>query len=453
MSNRLNTPAAWRQNDRQAELRDLISQTRSTLAYGSGRAGKTFEILRCIVVRALKAPGSQHAIMRMRLNHVRASLWPDIFKVCRICFPQVKVDPNKSEMTVTIPTAGEPSVLWFGGLDDKARTDKILGMEFATIFCNETSQMPYESVMTLRTRLAQRAIQFDNGEPLKLREIFDLNPTGTGHWTYKIWFEGVDPQDQKPVDLSAYGKMHFRIEDNTANLAPEVLEIYRALPEIHRKRFYLGEYSAEVPGALWQRDRIMRVYQRPVCVRIVIAVDPAVSSHAGSDETGITVVGITEQGWAVVLADESGRMSVDEWAWKVISLFLEYDADQIVYEENQGKDLVADCINMRKAGLPMTGVHAWRGKFLRAEPVAGAYSNGRVRHFGVFDRLEDEMCAFTPDFDRVAAGYSPDRLDSMVYGVKALLPDLEAKPAARPERKQVVPPHKQKDWRPGGVEY
>src|SRR5512139_3474120 len=131
----------------------LAGDATHVMLFGGSRSGKTFVLVRAVCVRAIKAPNSRHAIVRFRFNAVKNSIVLDTFpKVMRLCFPEIKYTLNKSDWYVTLYNGSE---IWFAGLDDKERTEKILGMEFATIYPNECSQIPYGSIETAVTRLAQ----------------------------------------------------------------------------------------------------------------------------------------------------------------------------------------------------------------------------------------------------------------------------------------------------------
>src|SRR5205807_8961541 len=106
-----------------------------------------------------------------------------------------------------------------------------------------------------------------------------------------------------------------------------------------------------------------------------------------------------------------------------IALYRQHKADRIVAEVNNGGDMVEATLRMIDPNVPYTAVHASRGKVVRAEPVAALYEQqpGRVFHVGTFPTMEDQMCAFTTDFDRKAAGFSPDRVDALVWALTDLL--------------------------------
>lgn len=150
--------------------------------------------------------------------------------------------------------------------------------------------------------------------------------------------------------------------------------------------------------------------------RIVIAVDPAVTSHASSNFTGIVVAGKDRQNRAFILDDLSCQLSPDQWARQVIKAYHMWQADRVVAEENQGGAMVEQILRTVDPTVSYKAVRAWRGKKLRAEPVAALYEQGRVFHVGCFPDLEDEMCHFTGD-----PTDKDDRLDALVWAVTELL--------------------------------
>jgi len=164
----------------------------------------------------------------------------------------------------------------------------------------------------------------------------------------------------------------------------------------------------------------LSVIAAPNLARIVVAIDPAARSSEDADETGIVVVGRDTQGH-YVLADASGKHQPVEWAKIAIAAYRAHRADRIVAERNNGGAMVEATIRMVDNNLPVTIVWASRGKVARAEPVSALYEQGRVHHIGTFPHLEDQMCAFTTDFDRARAGYSPDRVDGLVWALTELL--------------------------------
>ena len=216
-----------------------------------------------------------------------------------------------------------------------------------------------------------------------------------------------------------------RTDDNAANLAPTFLEGVRARYDGTRlgRQELDGEILTDTPGALWSLAAIDRdrVEEAPELRRVVVAIDPAVSTGENSDLTGIIVAGIDARNHAYILEDLSGKYSPSEWARKAIAAFDRHKADRIIAESNNGGQLVENTLRTVRRDVPFRAVHASRGKVTRAEPVSALYEQGRCHHVGTaMTQLEDEMTAFTSDFDRSRAGYSPDRVDALVWAVTEL---------------------------------
>jgi len=181
-----------------------------------------------------------------------------------------------------------------------------------------------------------------------------------------------------------------------------------------------AEVVDDVEGALWSQSMI-DLQRLPSdtdkeLTNILVAIDPAVTSGDGSDETGIIVVGKDANNEYYVLEDQSGKYSADKWARKAINLFYDWEADKIVAEVNNGGDLVERLLRGLDTTIPYKAVHATRGKLVRAEPVAALYEQERVHHIGVFPELETQMTTYTGE--RLKP--SPDRLDALVWGLSEL---------------------------------
>ena len=207
--------------------------------------------------------------------------------------------------------------------------------------------------------------------------------------------------------------------DNAKNLAASALAELKLRYEntrLGRQELY-GEILDNVEGALWTREMIetARVDTAPPLVRVVVAIDPAVTSAATSDETGIVAAGIGNNGDYYILSDKSLRASPDAWARQAVMLYHEYKADKIIAETNNGGDMVIMLLKQVDASVPTKKVTATRGKQLRAEPISSLYEQGRVHHVGYFAELEVQMCEWTP-----LSNESPDRLDALVWALTEL---------------------------------
>lgn len=226
-----------------------------------------------------------------------------------------------------------------------------------------------------------------------------------------------------------------RTLDNAPNLPQSFIDQIRRKYEGTRlgRQELDAEILLDMPGALWTRQMIEDAFLRPPegafpkdwFSRIVVAIDPAVSTEEGSDETGIVVAGIRKSDdHAIVIEDCSGRYAPIEWARKAIELYDRYSADRIVAEVNQGGDMVETTLRMVNPNVAYKAVHASKGKVTRAEPVSALYEQGRVHHLGSFAVLEDQMSQFTRDFDVKQMGFSPDRVDALVWAITELKIEL-----------------------------
>lgn len=214
--------------------------------------------------------------------------------------------------------------------------------------------------------------------------------------------------------------------DNADNLAPGFLQYLKNKYEGTRlgRQEMEAELLDDTPGALWRRAQIdeLRVREAPPMRRIVVAIDPAVSTKEGSDETGIIVAGLGYDDHGYVLADRSGKYSPDEWAREAFAQYQLWKADVIVAEVNNGGDMVESTLRVINKHVSFRSVHASRGKAIRAEPIAALYEQRRIHHLNSLPELEDQMCIFTSDYDRTKNRYSPDRVDAMVWAMNELFP-------------------------------
>ncbi|ALK10134.1 Terminase-like family protein [Blastochloris viridis] len=218
--------------------------------------------------------------------------------------------------------------------------------------------------------------------------------------------------------------------ENALNLAPRFLDTVVARYRGTRlgRQELLGELIEDRPGTLFPRDVIERgrVAAAPPLPRVVVAVDPPASAHRASDACGIVAAGRAEDGRLYVLADRTARgLRPAQWAARALALYRQLEADALVAEANQGGEMVRAVLAEADPAVPVRLVHARRGKWLRAEPVAQLYEQGKVAHVGAFPELEDEMADFA--HDGLSDGRSPDRLDALVWALATL-----TEPATRP---------------------
>lgn len=425
---------------KQAEANALLqTQAKHILLDGGSRSGKTALFVRAICHRAIKAPRSRHAILRFRFSHVKESIGMDTLpKVMREQFPQLPCAINKSDWFLPFPNGSE---IWLGGIDDKERTEKILGKEFATILLNECSQIPYASRNLVVTRLAQKCDYVLEGEEktLALKMYYDQNPPSKAHWAYQLFYLGRDPDSKQPVNVQDYAKLTLNPRDNQKHLPQGYIEELEKLPLRLRNRFLDGKYADLAPDALWTEEVIDRYRvtsdEVPHLLRSVVAIDPSGAGdedNAHNDEIGMIVAGLGIDGNAYILEDNTVKAGPTVWGKVATDAYDRNMSNMIVGEVNFGGEMVKFVVQAAKPGVPFEKITATRGKAVRAEPVSVLHEKGQIRIVGRQEKLEEELCAFT------SRGYlgegSPNRADAMIWAINYLFPAIarqEKKPAKK----------------------
>jgi len=426
--------SAFKLTERQKEAQALLADDAShIMLFGGSRSGKTFLLIRNLVLRALKAPNSRHAALRFRFNSIKTSIILDTFpKVMQLAFPGVQYTMSRTDWYASFQNGSE---IWFAGLDDKERTEKILGMEFATIYLNECSQIPWASVGVALTRLAQKATQQIPGRPevtLKPRVYYDCNPPNKAHWSYRIFVEKRDPDTKRALE-NQIDYAHFQInpEHNAANISDQYLATLRGLSARLQKRFLKGEFADSNPNQLFHDEDIdkWRVLDGalPAFVRVCVGVDPSGADDDDSknnDAIGIVVGALGVDGNAYLLEDCTVTAGPAVWGRVAVDAFERHEANSIVGEVNYGGGMVGHVIKTARPRTPFRKVTASRGKHVRAEPFSALYEQGKIRHVGDFAELEDELNGFS------TFGYtgqkSPNRADAWFWVLADLFPGLVA---------------------------
>jgi hypothetical protein len=420
--------------ERQQEAQEILAgDATHIMLYGGSRSGKTFLLVRNVVYRALKAPKSRHAILRFRFNAVKASIIYDTFpKVMETAFPGVKYDLNKTDWFAEFENGSQ---IWFGGLDDKERTEKILGQEYVTIYLNEASQIPWNSRNVALTRLAQKVSQDIKGraqQALRPRMYYDCNPPPKSHWTWAAFHDKRDPETKQALlDPHRYAWFQINPDSNRENLSDEYIATLDSMSARMRKRFRDGEFGDATPNQLFTEEAIdtWRVLdgRMPDMVRVVVGVDPSGSGdedNADNDAIGIVVAGLGTDGNAYVLEDCTVKAGPATWGRVATTAYERHAGDMIVGEINFGGAMVQQTIQVARARTPFKMVTASRGKVQRAEPFSALYEDGKVRHVGIFAELEDELTAFST-FGYMGSG-SPNRADALVWALAELFPGIIA---------------------------
>jgi phage terminase large subunit-like protein len=278
--------------------------------------------------------------------------------------------------------------------------ERFRGPQFAAAWCDEIGKWPNAQdawdMLQFGLRLGDRPRQVATTTPRATRLIKRL--------------------------LAEQGTVVTRMttDENRAHLAPAFLSavVARYRGTLLGRQELDGELIEDRSDALWRRE-LFRVDAFEPTKRIVVAVDPPATGGPKADACGIVVAGKAAAG-AVVLADLTIRPAPPmAWARRAVKALKDWGADRIVAEANQGGDLVAAMIAQVDPLAPVTLVHATRGKWVRAEPVAALYELGLVTHRPALSALEDEMCAFGAD--GLADGHSPDRVDALVWALTELM--------------------------------
>ena len=387
--------------DKQKELYEALANTTTVLAEGGGRSGKTIAIVRYIFMRGIKYPGTDHLIGRFRFSHAKQA-------ICYQTVPKLSVIEdvnfgkflNKTDWFYTLTNG---SRIWITGFDDKERTEKILGNEYATIFHNEASQISFETREMVLTRLNPPP-----GVPAK--EIIDYNPPSVNHWGYKVFHKRKFP-DGRDVPADDYKFVRMNPADNPHN-SPEYIKILDNMSAQKRKRFRDGEYGTD-SGSLWRRAWIAYDNADYDYERIVIGVDP--SGTVEGDAIGIVVAGKISSDEYRIIDDYSCHGTPAEWAAEVAAAYDKWQADLVVAEKNYGGDMVEHTIRTAASLINVRLIISSRGKILRAEPISALYEKGKVKHRVPFYELEDEYCTYEKESD-----FSPNRMDAAVFALTEL---------------------------------
>ena len=407
----------------------LLEPKRYKGAYGGRGSGKSHFFAELAVEKCVRMPGTRIVCVREVQKALKESVKLLVEDKIRMLDVQ-----GFTLLSDRIDTPGGGVVLFQGMQDHTAESIKSLeGFDVAYV----------EEAQTL----TQRSLEF-------------LRPTIRSP-SSEIWFSWNPRHASDPVDLFFRGPalrenaVVVKTNYNDNPFFPQVLEEERLDDEQNNRDRYghiwLGEYEPQAIGAIWNRLTLHqgRVEEPPEMSRIVVSVDPAISSEEGSNEHGIIVAGIGSDGRGYVLDDVTVKGGPQQWAERTVAAYDRHEADAVVIEINQGGDMVRHTLKTVRPNLRIIEVRATRGKHVRAEPIAALYTMGKVSHVGAFPMLEDQLCLFT------SAGYegegSPDRADALVWALTELFPKLTKRVDSKGRRpmkaNSVYPVHK---WRQHG---
>jgi len=398
-------------------FRPLLSPSRYKGAHGGRGSGKSHFFAGTAVALCLQSPGSRIVCAR----EVQRSLRDSVKLLIEDKIREYGVDNQFKIMYDHVRTPGKGMIVFQGLQDHTAESIKSLE-GFDVAYLEEAHTITKRSLELLRPTIRKPGSQI------------------WASWNPRLATDPIDEllRGERPPPNSIVVRANHR--DNP--WFPDSLEEERTFDEIINPVRYAhiwdGEYEPQVVGALWNREMIIagRMNAPAPLKRVVIGVDPPVSSEDNANEAGIVAVGLGEDGHGYVLADESVVAKPEGWARRVIALHDILEANAVIAEVNQGGEMVANTIHSIRPNIRVIPIRASKGKILRAEPISALYSLGRVHHIGSYPKLEGQMCQMTSD------GYhgngSPDRVDALVYAVTNLFGSMTRRPlppgASRPTR-------------------
>ena len=386
-------------------------------AHGGRGSGKSHHFAERIVDRMIEDP----TIRAVCIREVQKSLRESAYRLIGDRIGALGVADRFRVLHDRIETPQGGVVIFMGMQDHTAESIKSLE-GFRIAWVEEAQTLSEKSLELLRPTIRAPGSQM----------YFSWNPRNCMDAVDKFLRGDDVPENAAVVQVNFDSNPWFPKE-----LEAERLLDHRMRPDRY-SHIWLGDYEPQAVGSIWTMRDINEGRQTEVpndLSRILVAVDPAVSSHEHSDEHGVMVVAPSQSGHGYVLEDGSTRGAPEQWARRAIALYDRYDADGIVIEKNQGGDMCRHVIDSVRPGINIIEVHATRGKHVRAEPISALYALGRIHHVGTFPQLESQMCQIT------ASGYegtgSPDRVDAMVWGFTELFPKLVNK-AGEVYRQQAV---------------
>ncbi len=415
-----NQKVIWRPNPGPQTL--FITCPYDEILYGGARGGgKSDGVLGDFLAHVAEFPAWATGII---FRETKPEMQQLIERARAIYIP-VGAGYNKSEAMFRFPGG---ATLVFRYLKRWEHTKLYQGHSYSYEAFDEAGNMPSEEVLKpLRASLRS---------PHKMRKrlVLTANPHGAGHaWLKARYIDAARPFQPIEEWVETSGGLLVK---NTRVYIPSKLEdnpflfddpdyevkLHQATegkPWLYQAwRYGDWEVVAEVQGALWKQTTInkWRMLKCPRLVRIVIAVDPSVVSKSTSDDCGIVAEGLDASGHGYVLKDATLNCSPRIWAMMAVRLYHQLEADYIIGEENNGGELVEEMIRHQDDTVPYAGVHASRGKHVRAEPMSADYERGRWHHVGYHPALEREQTTWVP----LSGMRSPNRIDAAVWGHKAL---------------------------------
>ena len=376
-------------------------------AWGGRGSGKSWFFAGYIIWRCVKEPGLRVVCVR----EVQKTLRESAKRLLEDTIKAMNVGHLFEVLADSIKTPGGGIIIFQGMQDHTAESIKSLE-GFRVAWWEEAQTASDRSIELLRPTMR-------SGSEI----LFSWNPRNANDPVDKL-LRGPEQPARSVVVKANWSDNPF--------FPREVEEERQFDMKTNRDRYshiWEGAYEPAAIGAIFDRVNLAqnRRDEAPELDRVVVGIDPAVSSESGSDMHGVVVAGRCTAGHGYVIHDGSLRGSPRQWAERAVALYDAYEADAIVIEVNQGGDMCRHTLQSVRPGLRVVEVRATRGKHVRAEPIAALYSLGRVHHVGTMPELEDQLCLFT------SGGYegagSPDRADALVWSLTELFPGMVRKAA------------------------
>jgi phage terminase large subunit-like protein len=384
------------------------ADTRYMLVTGGRGSSKSFSAATAIVCWMDREPGRKILFTRYTLVSAKDSIIPEFLEKIDLLGLGARFAASANEITHV-----NGSKIIFRGIKTSegiqtAKLKSIQGINAWVI--DEAEELPDEDVFD-KIDLSIRDSRQQN------RVILILNPAHKSHWIFNKWFS---PERPRPART---GYIHTDYLDNLDNLPADYIakaEECRALDPAKYARVWLGEWYEEIEGAICTYEMVAAAREPmafPAMRRVVVAIDPAAKSTETSDDTGIVGLGLGVDGRFYVLGDETMKGTPAQWGRVAVNFYHRIEADRMIAENNNGGEMVEYVLRSIDAHLPYEGVHATRGKLVRAEPIAALYEHGKVSHCPGLAKLEAELMTFTG----ATTDDSPNRLDALVWAFWALM--------------------------------
>ena len=390
-----------------------VEGPRYTLLTGGRGSGKSYA-LSLALTTWLKTPGAKVLFTRYTLTSAHDSIIPEFLEKLELLGIADEFEVTKAGIRHRCG-----SEIIFRGIktSEGVQTAKLKSIQGVNAWVLDEAEELTDKDVFEKIDLSIRDGRRSN------RVILCLNPAHKSHWLYNEFF------NPKRADCQY---IHTSYLDNKANLKAGYLKIAEDCAAANVRKhshIWLGEWIEEVEGALWTWKMIQSakpVNAIPQMRRIVVAIDPAATSSASADETGIIVAGEGVDGKYHVLSDQTMKGTPLEWATVAIREYKRFKADRIVAEVNNGGEMVEATLRMVDPSCSYRAVHATKGKMIRAEPISALYEQGMVFHHGNYRDMEEELMTYSgKDGQR-----SPNRMDALVWALSALTDGNKLMPLA-----------------------